>query len=71
LNGSQPITEQTKRNKLLNSFQVAAQRKAAAQIMYRMLETMAIRSNTTPDDILNDVISFEKVQKENIDQFDF
>jgi len=69
LNGSQPITEQKKKNKLLNSFQVAAQRKAAAQIMYRMLETMAIRSNTTPDDILNDVIKFEKVQKENIDQF--
>lgn len=69
LNGSQPITEQTKKNKLLNSFQVAAQRKAASQIMYRMLETMAIRSNTTPDDILNDVIKFEKVQKENIDKF--
>ena len=69
LDGSQPITEQTKRNKLLNSFQVRAQRKAAAQIMYRMLETMAIRSNTTPDDILNDVITFEKVQKENIDKF--
>jgi hypothetical protein len=66
LNGAQSIIYN---NPVVKAYRTSAQRKAVAELSYRILESMAIRSGTTPESILNDTLSFEKVQKDQIANF--
>lgn len=66
LNGAQSIIYN---NPLVKAYRTSAQRKAVAELSYRILESMAIRSGTTPESILNDTLRFEKVQQDQIANF--